>query len=92
MIVRSLWKGEIEARPTAKAIAIQVADRHGLTLEDLRGPCRRREVAWPRQEAMAAVYANCRVSLPWVGRFFGNRDHTTVLHAIRRVAERRGAA
>lgn len=86
----SLWKHELarQPKPTARQIAAEIAQRNGLTVDDLKGPSRRREVAWARQEAMAAVYAQCNVSLPWVGRFFGGRDHTTVLHAIRRVEER----
>ena len=88
----SLWKHELSTvpHPSPREIATTIAKRNGLTLEDLRGPSRRREVAWPRQEAMAAVYARCNVSLPWVGRFFGGRDHTTVMHAIRQVEKRSG--
>lgn len=87
----SLWKGEIEPPPRMARIAQEIADRHGLTMADMNGDDRSRSVAWARQEAMAAIYATGRFSMPQIGRFFGWRDHTTVLHAIRQVAKRRAA-
>lgn len=82
----SLWKGAIEVpapKPTMRELAEEVAHRHGLTLEDLKGPSRRQEISQPRQEAMALICAERRWSLPQIGRFFGGRDHTTVLHGAR---------
>ena len=87
----SLWKGEVEIQPISmRDIACRVAERHGLTVDDLRGSDRTKRVAWPRQEAMAAIRETGRYSLPRIGKFF-NRDHTTVIHAVRRVAERTDA-
>jgi chromosomal replication initiator protein len=84
---------------SARRIKIEVADKHGLRVADLEGPCRVRRFAHPRQEAMARVRretAKGRASLAWVGRQFGGRDHTTVLHALAahdiRVAEEAGLA
>lgn len=82
----SLWKGSVEVsalKPTMREIASEVAHRHGLTLEDLKGPSRRQEISQPRQEAMALMCAERRWSLPQIGRFFGGRDHTTVIHGVR---------
>lgn len=97
-MVLSLWKGLVEngepapvPKPSMKVIAAEIADKYGLTLADLQGPETRREISRPRQEAMARIYATGFFSYPQVGRFFGGRDHTTVLFAVRRVAEREAA-
>jgi hypothetical protein len=76
-----------------RAIAQRVANQYGISLDELRGPGRSRRVAWPRQEAMylmRQVMRNGypRYSLPLIGAFFGDRDHTTVLHAVRAVEKR----
>lgn len=79
------WRGELTARPaTMREISEAVAARYGLPIEQLKGPDRKRSVAWARQEAFDAIYATGRYSLPQIGRYF-NRDHTTVLHGVRRV-------
>lgn len=72
-------------KPSMRLIAEAVAVDGGYTLACLRSPDRRRMIAAVRQKAMAAVYASGHFSLPQVGAFF-NRDHTTVLYAVRRVA------
>lgn len=56
---------------------------------ELVGPCRARRLSWPRQIAMVLVRQKVRSSLPEIGRRFGGRDHTTVMHALRAVADRR---
>lgn len=89
MSVLSLWKGELQPPhmpphlPTMREIAALVAERHGLTLDDLTGPVRKRRVAHPRQEAYSLIRATGRYSLPRMGMFFGNRDHTTILDGLR---------
>lgn len=58
------------------------------TLADLSGPNRYRDVAWPRQVCMALVRRVCAgKSLPQIGKAFGGRDHTTVMHALNVVAD-----
>lgn len=69
---------------TPAAIIAAVAQRHKLCVEDLEGPRRSRKIAWPRQEAMAELYARTSLSLPAIGRRLGGRDHTTVLYGIKR--------
>ena len=49
---------------------------------------RGREVAWPRQEAMFLARKLTPLSLPRIGQLFGNRDHTTVMHALAAVEKR----
>lgn len=68
-------------------IAAQVASAHLLTVTELRGPCRERYIAWPRQEAMLAM-VEAGFSLPQIGRFL-NRDHTTVMAGARAARARR---
>ncbi len=70
----------------------EIAKRHcppGYILADMIGPGRTRCLAWPRQDAMAAMAA-AGYSLNQIGGFFGGRDHTTVIHGIRRAHARKG--
>jgi chromosomal replication initiator protein len=66
----------------------RVAEAHDLSVEALRGPCRRRQFAWPRQEAFLLCREMAKRSLPDIGRRFGNRDHTTVISGLRSVEKR----
>jgi chromosomal replication initiator protein len=54
---------------------------------DLLSQRRHRSVVWPRQIGMYLAKNLTSRSLPEIGRRFGNRDHTTVLHAIRKVEQ-----
>lgn len=70
-------------RSSAKKIIEETAARHGLKPDTLKSNIRYREVVRVRQEAMARVYLERPdMSLSQIGRLFGGRDHTTVLHAI----------
>lgn len=73
----------------AKAYMAERARDLKVSVSELLGPNRKRAAAWPRQQIMAELYATGRYSLPAIGRLF-NRDHTTVLAAVRRHAERTG--
>jgi hypothetical protein len=64
-----------------------VAAFYGLSVGVLTGPRRTREVVLPRQVAMFLVRELTVTSLPATGRAFGGKDHTTVLHACRRVRD-----
>lgn len=71
------------SRPSAIKIIAETADRHGLKVSALKSNIRYREVVRARQEAMARLYLERPdLSLPAIGRLFGGRDHTTVLHGI----------
>jgi len=74
-----------------KQLVAAIAKRHGVTFADIMGPCRRAKIVAARFEAIVAV-AQVRYawSLPQLGRFFGGRDHTTILHAIRTQAVKTG--
>jgi hypothetical protein len=62
--------------------------KRGFSLSDMRSSNRNRAVAWPRHVCMALVRAICPgpPSTPQIGRAFGNKDHTTVLYALKHAA------
>ncbi|HXD89270.1 MAG TPA: helix-turn-helix domain-containing protein [Urbifossiella sp.] len=66
-------------------IVRQVAAAYGVTRKELLGPSRLRRVLVPRQVAMYLARELSGLSLPRLGSAFGGRDHTTVLHACRKV-------
>jgi chromosomal replication initiator protein len=66
-----------------------VAEYFKLKISDMHSKRRNRNVARPRQVAMALAKDLTQMSLPEIGEAFGNRDHTTVLHACRTIANLR---
>jgi chromosomal replication initiator protein len=66
-----------------------VAEYYKIKINDLLSPRRTRSVARPRQVAMALSKELTSHSLPEIGENFGGRDHTTVLHACRKVLQLR---
>lgn len=74
---------------TIDDIQRRVAEHYRLKLHDLVSPRRARAVARPRQVAMYLAKQLTPRSLPEIGRRFGGRDHTTVMHAVRRIEELR---
>ncbi|HEV2363086.1 MAG TPA: chromosomal replication initiator protein DnaA [Caulobacteraceae bacterium] len=79
-----------DKRITVDDIQKAVADHFGLKQSDLISERRSRSVARPRQAAMWLAKQLTTRSLPDIGRRFGGRDHTTVLHAVRRIEALRG--
>ncbi|GAB3819889.1 chromosomal replication initiator protein DnaA [Micromonospora zhanjiangensis] len=77
----------------AEQIMVSTADYFGVSLEDLRGQSRSRVLVNARQVAMYLCRELTELSLPRIGQAFGGRDHTTVMHADRKIrqqmAERR---
>ena len=76
---------------TIENIQKTVAEYYKIRVADLLSPLRTRALARPRQMAMALSKELTNHSLPEIGRAFGGRDHTTVLHASRKMAELRGS-
>ncbi len=70
---------------TAELVMRTVSDYYGLTLNDLTGPTRKREITVPRQIAMYLTREMTGMSLPQIGAVFGGRDHTTVMHSCKTV-------
>jgi chromosomal replication initiator protein len=77
------------AEPTIQIIQNVVTDFYGVRLLDLQSKRRQRSVALPRQVCMALARKHTRLSLEEIGGHFGNRDHTTVMHAIKTIDARR---
>ncbi len=77
-------------RRTRAVSDIQAAacEHFGLSSKELISSSRTPRIAWPRQVAMYLARELTGESLPAIGRHFGGRDHTTVLHACRRTAKR----
>jgi chromosomal replication initiator protein len=65
-----------------------VASRYQLSVSELLGPSRASRVAWPRQVAIYLARQATDTSLQRIGQAFGDRNHATVLHACRKVAQR----
>ena len=80
-----------EKKLTIDEIQRKVADYYALKMTDLLSARRAREVARPRQVAMYLAKKLTPRSLPEIGRRFGGRDHTTVMHAVTRIEELRAA-
>ncbi len=80
-----------EKKVTIEDIQRRVADFYKIKHADLLSARRAREVARPRQIAMYLAKRLTPRSLPEIGRRFGNRDHTTVMHAVKRIDALRAA-
>jgi chromosomal replication initiator protein len=76
-----------DKRVTIEEIQKRVAEHWNIRLTDMSSARRARAVARPRQVAMYLAKQLTSRSLPEIGRRFGNRDHTTVMHAVARVSE-----
>ncbi len=76
-----------DRKVTIDEIIRKVADHYNLRLSDMLSPRRARSVARPRQVAMFLAKMLTAKSLPEIGRRFGGRDHTTVIHAVRKIEE-----
>jgi len=73
---------------TVDKIQAAVASRYGISVTDLVSPSRAARIAWPRQVAMHLARELTGSSLNAIGDSFGGRNHATILHACKRVADR----
>jgi chromosomal replication initiator protein len=78
-----------ERKISIDEIQRKVAEHYNIRLSDMIGPKRVRNFARPRQVAMYLCKQLTSRSLPEIGRRFGGRDHTTVMHGVRRIEELR---
>ena len=83
-VLADLW-GEEEKVITIEQIQRKVAEFFGIKLSDLKAKNRTKAVAFPRQIAMYLARQLTHASLAEVGRAFGGKDHTTVLHAVDKI-------
>jgi len=72
---------------TIDEIQKKVTEHYNIRLSDMHSPRRSRSIARPRQVAMYLAKSITTRSLPEIGRKFGGRDHTTVIHAIKTIEE-----
>lgn len=85
-VLRDLLKAN-DRRITIEDIQKRVAEYYGIKVSEMHSSRRSQNVARPRQVAMFLTKVLTPRSLPDIGRKFGGRDHTTVLHAVRKVEE-----
>jgi chromosomal replication initiator protein len=78
-----------DRKVTIEEIQKRVAEHFSIRFADMHSPRRARAVARPRQVAMYLAKQLTSRSLPEIGRKFGGRDHTTVMHAVRKIEELR---
>jgi chromosomal replication initiator protein len=78
-----------DRKVTVEEIQRKVAEHYNIRLSDMIGPKRLRVIARPRQVAMYLAKQMTTRSLPEIGRRFGGRDHTTIMHGVRKVEELR---
>ncbi|HQA14647.1 MAG TPA: chromosomal replication initiator protein DnaA, partial [Ornithinibacter sp.] len=93
IVLRDLMPDDASRQVTPATIMAQTAAYFGLTLDDLQGQSRSRVLVTARQIAMYLCRELTDMSLPKIGQQFGGRDHTTVMHADKKIrqlmAERR---
>jgi chromosomal replication initiator protein len=85
-VLRDLLRAN-DRRITIEEIQKRVAEHFNIRMSDMHSARRARAVARPRQVAMYLAKQLTSRSLPEIGRKFGGRDHTTVMHAVRKIDE-----
>ena len=76
---------EVSSRITLDEIQRRVAEYYRVDITEIKGARRHRSVLYPRQVAMFLCRRLTEASLPEIGRAFGGRDHTTVMHAVEKI-------
>jgi len=74
--------------PTLDAVKRAAMRTFNVSKSDLESPCKQQSIVYPRQIAMYLCRTLTKKSLPQIGRSFGKRDHTTVLHAVRKITKK----
>lgn len=85
VVLKDLIPNGPEAEVTAATIINETAEYFGIALEDLIGPSRTQTIVTARQIAMYLCRELTDLSLPKIGQEFGGKDHTTVMHANRKI-------
>jgi chromosomal replication initiator protein len=87
-VLRDLLRRQ-DRRITMESVQKAVADKYGIKLSQLKEKSNRKEIVLPRQVAMYLVKELTQASLPEIGRAFGGKHHTTVIHSITKIASQR---
>ena len=90
IVLKDLIPHESAQDVTADQIKTRAAAYFGVTVDDLEGPSRSKTLVGARQIAMYLCRELTDLSLPAIGAQFGNRDHTTVMHADRKIRSQIG--
>lgn len=91
-VLDGLYPATASRKRSIDDIKAAACAQFGISGEELVSPSRTPRIAWPRQIAMYLARELTNESLPTIGRAFGGRDHTTVLHAWKRTEERIAAS
>ena len=87
-VLDELYRNRRPVRRTIDDVQHAICDAFSISRAELVSTARAQRLVWPRQLAMYLARELTGQTLPAIGRAFGGRDHTTVLHACRRTAER----
>jgi chromosomal replication initiator protein len=90
IVLKDIFPQDQSSQITSATIMAQTAAYFGLTMEDLCGASRSRVLVTARQIAMYLCRELTELSLPKIGQLFGGRDHTTVMHADRKIRQLMG--
>ena len=83
LALKEIFDQKQPKKVTAEMIMQTVSDYYSVTLSELVGPTRKREVTVPRQVAIYLTREMTGMSLPQIGEVFGGRDHTTIMHSCK---------
>jgi chromosomal replication initiator protein len=83
--IQALLSDDVRARATLKEVSVQVAKATGISLTDMKSQCRKSQIVHARSLAIYLCRQISQASLEQIGKFFGNRDHTTILHSVRKI-------
>ncbi len=78
---------QVEASP--ETVINAIVETYGISIEDLKGSSRRREISVARQIAMYLMRQHTDLSLPKIGEVFGGKDHTTVMYSCEKIAQQK---
>lgn len=81
-VVDRYWLGRCPLTPLS-VIAAEVASKHGVTVDDIKGPRRVKNIMAARVEFYIRAVNETSKSYPQIGRFCGGRDHTTILKVVK---------
>lgn len=87
-VLKDIWRDE-EKPVTAEEIMKTVADYYKIKVKDLKAKDNRREIALPRQIAIYLTKKLTTLSLPEIGRRFGGKHHSTIIHSINKIEQMR---
>jgi chromosomal replication initiator protein len=87
-VLDGLYRQPRAVRRSIDDVQRTICDAFDISLDELLSGARAQRLTWPRQVAMYLARELTDQTLPAIGRAFGNRDHTTVMHACKRTAER----